>query len=590
MKLPFTLGLVALMIISLAFSASAYEILGQPTQIAFRSDGTFTEYSGSTALEAGADVSPITWILIRNDDGTYEYIPQTFSSPLESGSIIRLTTCEDGCEDEIALVIANINELKDQVKYYSSRNPIYAITYAAQLQKEILKLEELREEAERNDPEDQCWDDFESYCANQGKDVDRAYCSDGWCKGNCLEAYDQYDECDDDSDCPHATGCAYGCEIEPPECTSNNRCISGRCGSAVECGVGCTSDSDAIKKCKDIHSDSSTSIKSASCDKDGNIVCIPMSKGTIECTKDAGCKDKMEAACVEGSTFYKCSTSTNCDGAIMSAECSWNCIDSTTSKYICGDGTCNGGETLQTCSADCKSSTDPTAICGNGACEAGETEIKCPLDCGVVKENTLLILIEKLKSLSDYSNTLSEEIETAETDEEKNYFEGLLDTLIEKRKEIEDLKNSIEQTSDDCTLGFIGERYCKGGSLVKTYQYATCATVVKELEKCNFGCEDGACLTEVKDPEGYCGDTICDMTIESKATCSIDCGVATYDDYFCGDDECNAGEDSTICPQDCKTVIDDIIGAGTEDSSVIIGGILLVILVGGLIFFMVRKQ
>lgn len=50
------------------------------------------------------------------------------------------------------------------------------------------------------------------------------------------------------------------------------------------------------------------------------------------------------------------------------------------------------------------------------------------------------------------------------------------------------------------------------------------------------------------DEQWECGDGICTGSVETAATCSNDC----TDTGCCGDGICNANEDCTTCPQDCR--------------------------------------
>ena len=97
--------------------------------------------------------------------------------------------------------------------------------------------------------------------------------------------------------------------------------------------------------------------------------------------------------------------------------------------------------------------------------------------------------------------------------------------------------------------------YCSGNDLMKDtiyYRYDENCNCVKaetqtvKLQTCEYGCQNGACLSP---PPGYCGDGIC-QDDENQITCPQDCG-GTTPGPVCGNGICEPGETWENCPQDC---------------------------------------
>jgi len=89
----------------------------------------------------------------------------------------------------------------------------------------------------------------------------------------------------------------------------------------------------------------------------------------------------------------------------------------------------------------------------------------------------------------------------------------------------------------------------------------------------------------VDNPEGYCGDDICDDG-EDCDSCSSDCGSCAFLEGFCGDNICDPGEDYDNCSADCGAP------PGGKSKAVVFAIIIILILggIGVVVYIMYNRS
>ncbi|MBU1239157.1 hypothetical protein KKF84_17305 [Myxococcota bacterium] len=332
-----------------------------------------------------------------------------------------------------------------------------------------------------------------------------------------------------------STSCPADCPVAPV-------CGDGTC-DAGEDSTSCPADCTLPPYCGDGTCDAGEDV--TSCPDD----CLPTGwtcdaswygDGDCDCgcgVLDSDCADSTDAAC---DYCFACTASGDCSTYVNDTE-NWLC-DVPSS---CGNGTCDAGEdglscpgdclpTGWTCYAgfygdgdcdcgcgvldsDCADSADtscvycdacsPTttceavvndtqnwlcevpAVCGDGTCDAGEDSTSCPADCPVVPV----------------------------------CGDGTCDAGEDSTSCPED----CVPTGWTCTASWYGDGDCDCGCGVLDTDCADSADT--SCDYCGACTSDSDCITYVNDTQNW----LCEVPA------------------VCGDGTCDAGEDSTSCPEDC---------------------------------------
>ncbi len=281
------------------------------------------------------------------------------------------------------------------------------------------------------------------------------------------------------------------------ECTVTVLCGDGNCDPGETCG-GCMKD---CGKCN-----------TGTC---GDGVCAA-TEDCLLCPGDCGVCD---AGCTSGSA-PKCA-GCSCESCVCTGpqpnypngdtfccDTAWdsNCVSECKGcgakcpsvLSTCGDGTCDWGtEDSTTCPNDCSNS-----YCGDGICSVADQETcgGCPIDCGFC-----LTVGPGGVGCGDGTCTGNENCTNCQAD-----------------------------------CGACGDYSCAcqaDGTCCNGDFGSACQDACKACIGANGG---GSC------PISSCGDGVC--AGETCATCDIDCGTCPA---YCGDGNCDPGEDKASCPKDC---------------------------------------
>ena len=234
---------------------------------------------------------------------------------------------------------------------------------------------------------------------------------------------------------------------------------------------------------------------------------------TATCYCDSQCQTYGDCCNADGSA-----TATSCAGSTCAS-----CNGGSTGP-VCGDGACDASETCSSCPSDCGACPP---VCGDFSCDASETCSSCPNDCG-----GYLYCGDGVCSAS----------------------------------EKEDCKGCAQDCGFCLTTG-LASSGCGDGTCTGDENCTTCTAdcgvcgdyscaCLTDASCCtgDFGyyCQD-ACNTCIANngggscPKSNCGDGVCSG--ETCLSCSSDCGKCPA---FCGDNNCDPGEDKANCPADCS--------------------------------------
>ncbi len=266
------------------------------------------------------------------------------------------------------------------------------------------------------------------------------------------------------------------------------------------------------------------------------------------CFKQAG-----EAAMVSFMPLAQCGekfcNGANCgDGVCEGDESSKTCPKDCPAGPICGNGACEPGESSQSCPQDCG---PPPAFCGNGKCEKGESSFNCPKDCGPIQPVC--------------GNGSCEPGESSQSCPKDC---GAPSTCGNGKCEAGESMLSCPQDCFQATDLLV----CAKQNCEKTYvaciNVAACAKALDCIAKCkDTGClqscaaqnpaslqqlaplgqcvQNAGCLGGSTGP--ICGNGQCESG-ESSFSCPQDCGQIKP---VCGNGKCENGESSESCPKDC---------------------------------------
>jgi hypothetical protein len=237
-----------------------------------------------------------------------------------------------------------------------------------------------------------------------------------------------------------------------------------------------------------------------------------------------------------------------CEKGEKTSACPGDCSEG--DGPVCGDGNCAAsypnGDTPQNCPQDCGSGPAPSQ-CGNGTCDADESNsglpAYCPGDCDTCgngfcgpSENQSTCARD-CDVCGDGSCGTSENTTTCSAD---CRFPRCGNAACEAG---ENSNNCDADCNPVC-----GNRACESGEL------ASCAgdcPVVCGDTKCESGRGEtcSSCSQDCGTCPVVCGDRTCDTARgESCSSCSSDCGACAV----CGNEVCEAGEDSFGCIEDCQ--------------------------------------
>ncbi len=274
------------------------------------------------------------------------------------------------------------------------------------------------------------------------------------------------------------------------DCTIVTQCGDGTCGANETC-ANCAKD---CGMCADPGCGNGT------CDPSEN--CITCEQDCKQCV--AGCMASPAPscngcgceACVCGQDPLCCSSSWD---DICVGECGSCGATCPPFNDVCGDGVCGASEYSSSCPNDCGG----YLYCGDGVCSASEKEDckGCAQDCGFCLTTGLAS-----SGCGDGTCTGDENCTTCTADC------GVCGDY-----------SCACLTDASCCTGDFGY-YCQDA----------CNTCIAN----NGG---GSC------PKSNCGDGVCSG--ETCLSCSSDCGKCPA---FCGDNNCDPGEDKANCPADCS--------------------------------------
>ena len=345
---------------------------------------------------------------------------------------------------------------------------------------------------------------------------------------------------------PDACGGVCGVCGETKACTDAGKCV----GVATVCGNGecepgetattCAKDCKATcapscagKDCGDI--DGCGGLCAGACPGGGTYTADKNCQGGSLCgngTCDAGennssCPKDCKADCLPQCAGKTCGPN-GCGGICGMCGGGKACTDEGTCVAlgpVCGNGMCEAGETAENCGQDCKT-TGP--VCGNGFCEVGETTESCSKDC---KPTTPVC-----------GNGMCEAGETTANC----------------------LKDCPASGGDSSCVGKCGSKattcYCddactKAGDCCTDYK-AVCGGTT---------CTPKCTATTVCGTADGCNGT-CPGTCTAGLVCNSQ-KVCVPNTAKCGNGVCEAGENTTSCPADCKTAAGSCSGLCGKASS-----------------------
>lgn len=314
--------------------------------------------------------------------------------------------------------------------------------------------------------------------------------------------------------------------------------------------------------------------------------------GSIKQCLASGCKTELEA-CGQSKT---CSGFLTCATACSSLQCMQACVQQAapldqatkqvaqcgakktcfTQPTVCGNGKCEKGETATSCKKDCGGSVcgdqvcakDEThdscpqdckssgPVCGNGQCEKGESPFNCKVDC----------------ALPSYcGNGKCEPGETTQTCPKDCGGGGTDPITCAKQKCPTQLSACLQEPACakfmQCLSGCkSGDNGCyqscfqqTGGQIPKAFKpLSDCAQDAcgggGGGAKCGNGqCEPGessqSCPQDCKPPAPVCGDGTCSEPFENSFSCPKDCKQTKPP--VCGNGKCEPGETQSSCAKDC---------------------------------------
>jgi hypothetical protein len=369
---------------------------------------------------------------------------------------------------------------------------------------------------------------------------------------------------------------------------------------------------DAQDWCLDKYEGSSKAVKDAICEDNGIATCVMASRGTVECTRASDCTSYAKKACTYGviSGTLSCHKEVDCGGDTFSSTCNWECIrpsqgdrevepssvekvtlTTKTGETMSGnwvkleDSECSTHNQCQTYIAVVRalnSIMDIPPPNGDFLCikfpegkrctyntapqrEVVEEDSSVP-DCSsvicadgskaVAFPKASLNLIELGMSIirGEFACHCPDDMpvrarETAQPDVTQDYVCG-----NGKCEGTEDRINCPfdcrEKQGKDCEQGYVGEPFCDGKNLLRTFQTVSCVEQDVLIKPCEEACKKGECVPyPLGESEGYCGDDYCDPLTESGTICPTDCGTPTTS--YCGDGVCNGVETTALCKTDC---------------------------------------
>ncbi len=288
---------------------------------------------------------------------------------------------------------------------------------------------------------------------------------------------------------------------------------------------------------------------------------------------------------------------------------------------ICGDGTCDASESCSTCAKDCGGCS--TTGCGDGKCDANENCITCVADCGACVPGCLKsgspgcggcaceacvcndpnngdpyccknswdsTCVKECKACSatacgtfndvcgDAICGSNEDSTSCPNDCGGSYLycgDGICSA-----SEKEDCKGCSQDCGYCMMAGLAsvgcGDGTCSGDENCTTctadcgvcgdYSCACLADSTCCTESFGYYCQD-ACNTCIATagggscPISNCGDGVCSG--ETCKSCSTDCGECPA---YCGDGNCDPGEDKATCATDCGTGCQGKCGKSSKES------------------------
>lgn len=541
--------IVSALILFLMGNASALEIMSDQKSIIINPDGSFTDVSplsASASLEAGGELLEGTYVLVRMDDGTFEYLPTTIAYSLEGdyGVSYKGYSSSSECNSKCSETYAN-----SFCKTYFGSNYIMK--------------------------------------AGSGPTCDGSICE--W---RCVSSGTT---CTSDSQCTKSMSCEY-CQIGTHEC-DGGRCIYATCGTRTECGYEQECDPNSadggLEEAKAVcierierNYGGSKYVEGARCSSDGTAICKTDRACTVECNRadDPICESKAERACTYGYTSASCNLERDCNGEVTCATCKYNCKSAPVTQ-VCGDGNCDGFETSSNCPADCGEEPEPVDDnnCGDGICGSGENPENCNQDCRYARCYSVggtVYPVVTVDSGGELVSDLSTRTPCASGEcsngvcvplEQSSCGDGVCEgeTIRTCPQDCDNPQTAecgngfceageTEQScepdcANECQAGTASELYCEGRNLVQDYQSGSCVQYTDVVITCENACVDGVCVAEQQEG-GECGDGVCDST-ENRLNCGEDCVKV-----MCGDGVCDEEESEASCSADCEKK--GIIGGG----------------------------
>lgn len=385
------------------------------------------------------------------------------------------------------------------------------------------------------------------YCGNMMCDAGENFTN---CPGDCMGCgnglVEGSEECDDGA-LNTDTQCTQPAYHNPPlTCTT--------------CTTSCMKDTVTGPFCGDnVCSNNETK---TSCPAD----CVGCGDGRIETGED----------CDNGAanTDQKCAKPAYANPPNACSTCTTSCTINTVLGEYCGDNKCDNGEDMTSCPHDCTGCgngiietgedcddgalntstpcTTPTynasapktcstctlschintvvgPFCGDHSCDNGETQTSCPADCTGCGNG----LLEGTEKCDDGAgNTLT----PCATPAYQSYPPKTCSTC-----------------TPSCTINTVVGPFC-GDNTCQSSSGETTTTCPEDCTGCGNGilesateqCDNGSGNTTTCGPPAYqaSGPLSCSY-------CSLTCQLKTVLGPFCGDNQCNNGEDTTSCPEDC---------------------------------------
>ena len=524
--------LVGLLIVSMVSAVSGITVVSSSsTNIITHSDGTFTMVSPNqleaAPLEAGDVADNQRYVVVQMSNGVWELVPEASLSNLESSSL------------EAAAPLEAVTKLYSTAAECSSNCATYANNYCG------------------------ATGGWNIQCLQYSTTGINRKCSYE-CRGN---------KCTSASDCAAgAQSCSYGCRIDVFKCTSGV-CSGGTCGSATQCGKGCTSDADAKTKCIEAYAGSSRAVISATCDSSHQPICKTDVRSGIACSSitDPKCKTLATAACTYGVSSSTCNMEKDCSGSVYASNCEWNCNHAPTTQ-VCGDKQCTGTETKTNCPGDCgctlTSQCSTGQTCVSGKCITGGGVAQCGTNvnsCGTCPAGANCAFGSAQETTTQYIWFCGDTrcVINKSVAPKVNGVCGAVDNVNSCTSGVRvDVADTTTQylwncagtgggTTANCaaakTILWCGDNICNNGETEATC-YQDCEapdTSVCGDNRCTGKETVTTCYQDCKKDE--CGDGSCGET-ENEITCASDCYIGIAE---CGNTLCDAGEDYTTCPAEC---------------------------------------